>query len=54
MRKLSRLNNDFDSEFKKFQRLAVAAYAFWVVFACATLGGIAFVVYKLMVHFGVL
>lgn len=51
-----RKRNDFyfDEDFKKWERLAIAMYIFWAIAVCGSLGGVAFVVYKLMSHFGVL
>jgi len=50
----SDFDRDFDKAFTRTRRLAVGAVIFNTVLGLAALGSIAFVVYKLLAHFGVL
>ena len=46
--------NDFDKQFDKLQKFAIGWTLFVALIAIAILGGIAFVVYKLLSFWGVL
>jgi thiosulfate reductase cytochrome b subunit len=46
--------NEFDKDFERMQKFAYIAFAINVLIALAVLSGIAFVVYKILSHFGIL
>lgn len=44
----------FDKDFERMQKFAYVAFAFNLLIALAILSGIIFVVYKVLIHFGIL
>lgn len=47
-------DRDFDKAFTRTRRLAVGVVIFNAVLILSVLGGVAFVAYKVLVHFGIL
>lgn len=50
----NKFDADFDRNFKRTQRLAIGAVIFNALLVLAVLGGIGFVAYKVLVHFGII
>lgn len=48
------MSDDFDRQFKSIQNIALAWMIFVILLSLAMLAGSAFVIYKLLVFFGVL
>jgi cell division septal protein FtsQ len=46
--------NDFDKSFKRMQSFIFGAFIAWGIVVLLVLAGIAFVVYKLLVHFKIM
>ncbi len=42
---------DFDKSFKKMQRLVFGAFIAWGIIVLLSLAGVAFIAYKVLVHF---
>lgn len=46
--------DDFDKEFNRMQKFAYGWFIFVALLTVALLGGIGFVVFKVLAHFGIL
>ena len=47
-------DQDWEDDFKRIERFAKIQFALVAILAVATLSGMAFVVYKVLLHFGIL
>ena len=51
---MSYFDEDFDKEFKTMTKLLYAVWVIVMVLAIAIMVGIGFVIYKLLIHFGIM